>query len=85
MPANTIMHYMSIGGVAMGTCHGGGIGHQTIADRIIEMDYVDSNGNLQTVSDPELLKVAAGAVTHQNTALDVIHCLLKARWVCWEL
>ena len=74
MPANTIMHYMSIGGVAMGTCHGGGIGHQTIADRIIEMDYVDSNGNLQTVSDPELLKVAAGAVTHQNTALDVIHC-----------
>ena len=73
MPANTIMHYMSIGGVAMGTCHGGGIGHQTIADRIIEMDYVDSNGNLQTVSDPELLKVAAGAVAHQNTALDVIY------------
>ena len=60
MPANTIMHYMSIGGVAMGTCHGGGIGHQTIADRIIEMEYVDSVGNLQTVSDPELLKVAAG-------------------------
>ena len=62
MPANTIMHYMSIGGVAMGTCHGGGIGHQTIADRIIEMDYVDSNGNLQTISDPELLKVAAGSM-----------------------
>ena len=33
MPANTIMHYMSIGGVAMGSCHGGGIGHKTIADR----------------------------------------------------
>ena len=33
MPSNTIMHYMSIGGVAMGTCHGGGIGHKTIADR----------------------------------------------------
>ena len=62
MPANTIMHYMSIGGVAMGTCHGGGIGHQTIADRIIEMDYVDSTGNLQTISDPELLKVAAGSM-----------------------
>merc|ERR1711970_1155516 len=39
MPANTIMHYMSIGGVAMGTCHGGGIGHQTLADRILEMTY----------------------------------------------
>ena len=26
------------------------------------MDYVDSNGNLQTISDPELLKVAAGSM-----------------------
>ena len=60
MPANTIMHYMSMGGVAMGTCHGGGIGHKTIADRIIEMEYVDSQGVLQTISDPEQLKVAAG-------------------------
>merc|ERR1711970_1026704 len=62
MPANTIMHYMSIGGVAMGTCHGGGIGHQTIADRIIEMEMVDSNGELQVINDPELLKVAAGSM-----------------------
>jgi len=62
MPSNTIMHYMSIGGVAMGTCHGGGIGHKTIADRIIEMDYVDSEGELQTINDPELLKIAAGSM-----------------------
>ena len=60
MPSNTIMHYMSIGGVAMGTCHGGGIGHKTIADRIIEMEYVDSQGDLQTISDPQMLKIAAG-------------------------
>ena len=38
MPANTIMHYMSIGGVAMGSCHGGGIGHKTIADRYPTFD-----------------------------------------------
>jgi len=62
MPANTIMHYMTIGGVALGTCHGGGIGHQTIADRIIEMEYVDSNGELQVVNDPDLLKIAAGSM-----------------------
>ena len=46
----------------MGTCHGGGIGHKTIADRIIEMDYVDSEGELQTINDPELLKIAAGTL-----------------------
>jgi len=62
MPANTIMHYMSIGGVALGTCHGGGIGHQTIADRIIEMEIVDSNGELQVINDPQHLKVAAGSM-----------------------
>ena len=44
----------------MGGCHGGGINHQTIADRIIEMEYVDSQGELVTISDPELLKTAAG-------------------------
>jgi len=62
MPANTIMHYMSIGGVAMGTCHGGGIGHQTLADRIMELEYVDALGELQVINDPELLKVIGGSM-----------------------
>ena len=62
MPANTIMQYMSIGGVAMGNCHGGGIGHQTLADRIIEMEYVDAMGELQVVNDPELLKIVGGSM-----------------------
>jgi len=62
MPANTIMHYMSIGGVAMGTCHGGGIGHQTLADRILEMEYVDSLGEVQVINDPEMLKVVGGSM-----------------------
>merc|ERR1719312_1421259 len=62
MPANTIMHYMSIGGVALGTCHGGGIGHQTIADRILELEYVDALGELQVINDPELLKVIGGSM-----------------------
>merc|ERR1719244_1368259 len=74
MPANTIMHYMTIGGVALGTCHGGGIGHQTIADRIIEMEYVDSNGELQVINDPQHLKVAAGSMGMLGTS----HSMLRA-------
>ena len=50
----------SIGGVAMGTCHGGGIRHATIADRILELEYVDSEARLQTVRDKETLSIAAG-------------------------
>ena len=52
--------FRSIGGVAMGTCHGGGIRHATIADRILELDYVDSEARLQTVRDKEALSIAAG-------------------------
>ena len=46
----------------MGTCHGGGIGHKTIADRMLAMQYVDSRGELVTIDDPEMLSVAAGSM-----------------------
>jgi hypothetical protein len=41
-------------------CHGAGITHPTLSDLVAEVEYVDANGELQTVSDPELLKTAAG-------------------------
>ena len=37
MPANTIQHLMTIGGVATPMCHGGGLRHKTIADRILKI------------------------------------------------
>ena len=36
-PSNTIQHLMTIGGIATPMCHGAGIGHRTIADRIIKI------------------------------------------------
>ena len=36
-PSNTIQHLMTIGGVATPMCHGAGIGHRTITDRIIKI------------------------------------------------
>ena len=36
-PSNTIQHLMTIGGVATPMCHGAGIMHKTIADRIIKI------------------------------------------------
>lgn len=43
-------------------CHGGGITHQTLSDLVAEVEFVDPNGQLHTVSDPELLKAASGAL-----------------------
>ena len=36
-PSNTIQHLMTIGGVATPMCHGAGIMHKTIADRIMKI------------------------------------------------
>merc|ERR1719495_477056 len=62
MPANTIQLLMSIGGVATPMCHGGGITQKTIADTILKIEYIDSNGDLQFVDDPELLPAAASSL-----------------------
>jgi len=62
LPSNTIMHYMSLGGVMMGTSHGGGIGHQLLADRLLEVQYVDANGELITLTDPDLIRVFGGSM-----------------------
>ena len=37
LPSNTIQHLMTIGGVATPMCHGAGIAHRTISDRIIKI------------------------------------------------
>lgn len=42
-------------------CHGAGIRHNTLSDLVREINYVDANGMTQSVSDPDLLRAAAGA------------------------
>ena len=57
-------------------CHGGGQRHRTLSDYVRKIEYVDANGKLQTVSDPEWLKAAAGSfgllgiITHITFAFD---------------
>ena len=43
-------------------CHGAGLGNGTLADLVEEVEYVDVNGEVRTVSDPVELKAAAGAL-----------------------
>ena len=62
LPSNTIMQYMTMGGVMMGTCHGGGISHGTMGDRLLEVEYVDAHGRLVSISDPEDLQVFGGSM-----------------------
>lgn len=61
LPLNVIMVEITFGGSISPICHGAGIKHGTLSDLVAEVEFVDPNGNLHTVSDPELLKTAAGA------------------------
>lgn len=52
---------ITVGGSISAICHGAGLRNQTLSDLVAEVEFVDPNGVVQTVSDPELVRAAAGA------------------------
>ncbi len=60
IPLNVIMVEITWGGSNAQICHGAGLRHKTLSDLVAEVEFVNARGQLQTVSDPELLKAAAG-------------------------
>lgn len=60
VPFNVIMVEITYGGSNAPICHGGGWKHETLSDLVTAIEFVNANGELQTVSDPQQLKAAAG-------------------------
>jgi hypothetical protein len=60
IPLNVIMVEITWGGSNAQICHGAGRRHKTLSDLVAEVEFVNAFGRLQTVSDPALLKAAAG-------------------------
>lgn len=60
VPLNVIMVEITWGGSNAPVCHGAGLRHKTLSDLVAEVEFVNARGELQTVSDPALLKAAAG-------------------------
>jgi hypothetical protein len=60
LPFNVIMVEITFGGSNAPICHGAGLSTSTLSDLVAEVQYVDANGVLQTVSDPKELRAAAG-------------------------
>ena len=69
---------VTMGGVNGPICHGAGASHETISDYVRIVEYVDANGVVRTVSDPQHLRAAAGCfgllgiVTHITLELDAM-------------
>ncbi|KAI6093505.1 hypothetical protein F4821DRAFT_953 [Hypoxylon rubiginosum] len=79
LPLNVIMVEITYGGSNAPICHGAGRRHPTLSDLVHTIEYVDVNGNMQTISkdkDPDFMSVASGCfgllgiVTHITLELD---------------
>lgn len=62
LPSNVIMTEITLGGSNALLCHGGGVANKTLSDLVTEIEFVNANGELQVVNDPEQLKAAAGCL-----------------------
>jgi hypothetical protein len=62
LPINVVMVETTLGGSSVPMCHGAGYEHQTMADILRKVEYVDANGVHQTIDDPDQLKAAAGSL-----------------------
>lgn len=60
LPLNVIMVEITLGGSNAPICHGAGWKNETLSDLVTEIEFVNANGELQTVNDPQQLKAAAG-------------------------
>lgn len=60
IPFNVIMVEITFGGSNGPICHGAGFSTSTLSDLVVEVQYVDANGDLQIVNDPEELRAASG-------------------------
>lgn len=62
IPLNVILVEITFGGSNAPICHGSGIKTKTLSDLVAAIEFVNANGELQVVDDPEQLKSAAGSI-----------------------
>lgn len=83
LPWDIIAVMITYGGSNATICHGAGLQSQSLSDLVLQLEFVNFNGELQTINDPELLRSAAGCfgllgiVTALTLRLDK---MTYARW-----
>lgn len=60
LPLDVIAIMITYGGSNAPICHGAGLQHKTLSDLVIGIEFVNANGELQKVDDPEKLKAVSG-------------------------
>eukprot|EP00092_Neocalanus_flemingeri_P004988 GFUD01005364.1.p1 GENE.GFUD01005364.1~~GFUD01005364.1.p1 ORF type:complete len:633 (+),score=187.91 GFUD01005364.1:112-1899(+) len=60
LPMDIIAVMITYGGSNATICHGSGLHTQTMSDLVLELQFINANGELQTVNDPDTLKGVGG-------------------------
>lgn len=88
LPLNVIMVEMTVGGTNGAICHGSGRAQQTLSDLVRKIEYVDANGKLKVVDDPEHLRAASGCfglmgvITHLTLEFSpMTYAILEAKHI----
>jgi hypothetical protein len=61
---------ITLGGSNATICHGAGRQNMTLSDLVRKIEYVDANGNLQTIENPEHLRAASSTLVPIRTAAE---------------
>jgi hypothetical protein len=61
LPMSVDLVEITFGGAITPMCHGTGINHPTMADLVTEVEFINVKGDLQLVTDPKLIRAAAGS------------------------
>lgn len=63
--------------------HISGLQHKSISDQVIGIEYVDSQGEIQVVTDPNQLKMAAGSMGLLGVVVSLTFKMDKMTYAVW--
>ena len=84
LPWDIIAVMITYGGSNATICHGAGLKSRTLSDLVLEMEFVNFNGELQVVNDPDLLKSVAGCFGLLGVVTSVTFVMDEMTYANWH-
>ena len=84
IPLNVLMVLNTVGGTTSMCCHGAGLTTRTMSDLVVEIEYVNADGNIQVVNDPDQLKAVAGSFGLFGIILSLTYCFPKMTYALFD-
>ena len=84
LPVNTVLADGTVIGSVSTMSHGGGREHQTLADQVRQLEYIDCNGELHFVDDPDDINAIAGSMGLFGVITHVVYEVVPMQYAILE-